>query len=193
MFKHEDAERPGLRLEGSQRAYDMYLKSQFIIEKRTCRGQGPRFATGTPVSNNRLEKYHMMRYWMPRQMLSSASRASTPGPTPSRQSNRSGCRRPAPTAIRPPNRMKQLRQRARVLLFDQVADTVTMDDIKAAYKERATARSSRSRLAQGRPAHAGVAGQVAGPDRLHGGHHARRARVVEQRRGPPRRARTTSW
>jgi len=45
---------------GSQKAFDMFVKTQFISE--TNNGRGVFFLTGTPVSNSISEMYTMMRY-----------------------------------------------------------------------------------------------------------------------------------
>jgi N12 class adenine-specific DNA methylase len=51
----------------SNRALDMYLKTQYLAE----RGGGTVFATGTPVSNTMAEMYTLMRYLAP-QLLAAA-------------------------------------------------------------------------------------------------------------------------
>ncbi len=45
---------------GSKKAFDMFVKTQFIREQNN--GRGVFFLTGTPVSNSIAEKYTMMRY-----------------------------------------------------------------------------------------------------------------------------------
>ncbi len=47
----------------SQRASDLYMKTQFLLEKQN--GKGIIFATGTPVSNSLSELYVMMKYLEP--------------------------------------------------------------------------------------------------------------------------------
>ena len=47
----------------SQRASDLYLKTQYLLEKQN--GKGVIFATGTPVSNSLSELYVMMKYLEP--------------------------------------------------------------------------------------------------------------------------------
>jgi N12 class adenine-specific DNA methylase len=46
--------------QGSQKAFDMFVKTQFISENNN--GRGVFFMTGTPVSNSIAEMYTMMRY-----------------------------------------------------------------------------------------------------------------------------------
>jgi N12 class adenine-specific DNA methylase len=49
---------------GSDQAWDLYLKTKFIYDKRGTIS-GVFFATGTPVSNNVIEIYQMQRYLQP--------------------------------------------------------------------------------------------------------------------------------
>ena len=48
----------------SQKASDMYMKIQYLLNKNG--GNGECFATGTPVSNSMAELYTMQRYLQPR-------------------------------------------------------------------------------------------------------------------------------
>lgn len=50
----------GLPQTNSQRAQDMFLKTQYLSKKRN--GKGVVFATGTPISNTMAEMYTMQRY-----------------------------------------------------------------------------------------------------------------------------------
>lgn len=50
----------GLNTNGSEKAYDMYMKVQYIQEK--TQGRNIVFATGTPVSNSLAEMYTMQKY-----------------------------------------------------------------------------------------------------------------------------------
>lgn len=56
----------GLGLEGSQRAFDMYMKTQYLDSLNP--GRGVVFATGTPIANSVSEMYTMQRYLQPRLM-----------------------------------------------------------------------------------------------------------------------------
>lgn len=51
-------------IKGSKRAWDLYLKTQWIYDKRG-EEYGIHFATGTPVTNNPFEIYNMQRYLQP--------------------------------------------------------------------------------------------------------------------------------
>lgn len=120
---------------GSKRAYDMLIKTRQLMEKNG-KGQGVIFATGTPVSNSLAEMYHMMRYLNPQALHEMGhdtfdAWADTFAATEQvwmqalsgdgyKASNRMG------TFVNTPELLK---------IYDQVADTVTMDDIKKAYSE----------------------------------------------------------
>ncbi len=53
----------GVQHTRSQKASDMYMKTQYILNKNG--GRGVCFATGTPVSNSMVELYTMQRYLQP--------------------------------------------------------------------------------------------------------------------------------
>ena len=53
----------GIQTGGSERAFDMYMKSQFLSEQHP--GHGVTFATGTPISNTMVEMYTMQRFLDP--------------------------------------------------------------------------------------------------------------------------------
>jgi N12 class adenine-specific DNA methylase len=53
----------GLPNTESQRAFDMYVKTQHLIERNN--GRGVVFATGTPISNTMAEMFTMQRYLQP--------------------------------------------------------------------------------------------------------------------------------
>ena len=54
----------GVQQTRSQKASDMYMKTQYILDKNG--GKGVCFATGTPVSNSMAELYTMQRYLQPK-------------------------------------------------------------------------------------------------------------------------------
>lgn len=120
---------------GSQRAYDMYIKTNQIMEQNG-RGQGVTFMTGTPVSNSLAEMYHMMRYLMPRQMQQLGFESFDAWANTYASVNQVWMQTAGGDGFKAQNRMSNFDNVPELLrLFDQVADTVTMDDIKAAYKE----------------------------------------------------------
>ena len=53
----------GIQTTGSERAFDVYMKSQYLHEKHP--GHGVTFATGTPISNTMVELYTMERFLDP--------------------------------------------------------------------------------------------------------------------------------
>ena len=53
----------GIQTGGSERAFDVYMKSQYLHEKHP--GHGVTFATGTPISNTMVEMYTMQRFLDP--------------------------------------------------------------------------------------------------------------------------------
>lgn len=53
----------GIGTSSSQRAMDMYFKTQYLLEKQ--HGRGVVFATGTPISNSMSELYNLQRYLQP--------------------------------------------------------------------------------------------------------------------------------
>lgn len=72
MFKNLEvrSKMVGVGKEGSERAYDLLLKTQVIDERSP--GRGMTFATGTPVSNSMAEVYTMQRYLQPAAMRAAA-------------------------------------------------------------------------------------------------------------------------
>ena len=54
----------GVQHTRSQKATDMFMKTQYLLEKNN--GKGVVFATGTPVSNSMSELYTMQRYLQPK-------------------------------------------------------------------------------------------------------------------------------
>ena len=54
----------GVQHNRSQKATDMFMKTQYLLEKNN--GKGVVFATGTPVSNSMSELYTMQRYLQPK-------------------------------------------------------------------------------------------------------------------------------
>jgi N12 class adenine-specific DNA methylase len=54
----------GIQTGGSERAFDVYMKSRYLSEQHP--GHGVTFATGTPISNTMVEMYTMQRFLDPR-------------------------------------------------------------------------------------------------------------------------------
>ncbi|MDO5556685.1 MAG: SNF2-related protein [Clostridia bacterium] len=57
----------GVQQSRSQKASDMFMKIQYLLEKNN--GKGVCFATGTPVSNSMAELYTMQRYLQPQTLV----------------------------------------------------------------------------------------------------------------------------
>ncbi len=53
----------GITTGGSERAFDVYMKSRYLDQKHA--GHGVTFATGTPISNSMVEMYTMQRFLDP--------------------------------------------------------------------------------------------------------------------------------
>jgi N12 class adenine-specific DNA methylase len=53
----------GIQTGGSERAFDVYMKARYLHEQHP--GHGVTFATGTPISNTKVEMYTMQRYLDP--------------------------------------------------------------------------------------------------------------------------------
>jgi N12 class adenine-specific DNA methylase len=120
---------------GSQRAYDMYLKVNQIFAQNG-RGQGVVFATGTPVSNSMAEMYHMMRYLMPQAMEDGGFSSFDGWANTFAEINQVWMQKPSGDGYKAVETMGTFSNVHELLkMFDQVADTVTMDDIKRAYAE----------------------------------------------------------
>lgn len=171
---------------GSQRAYDMFLKINEVYEKNG-RNQGVVFLTGTPVSNSLAEMYHMMRYLMPDALESSgfgsfdawantfASIEETLKP------KTSGDGYKTVTAFGNFSNVPEL-----LAMFDQVSDTVTMEDIKAAFKEENNGKEfPLPKLATGR--RQPVALEKSERQSSYMEQIAERAKELEQRKGPPKK------
>ncbi|RZL94483.1 MAG: hypothetical protein EOP82_04890, partial [Variovorax sp.] len=170
--------------EGSQRAYDMYVKTQQVYAKNG-RGQGVVFATGTPVSNSLGEMYHMMRYLMPVQMEALGFQSFDAWANTYASVEQVWMQKPSGDGFKATNRMSNFVNTPELLkLFDQVSDTVTMDDIKSAYREENEGREfPLPKLKTGRRQPVSLEKSAAQNEYMED--IARRAKIVEARKGPP--------
>jgi N12 class adenine-specific DNA methylase len=171
---------------GSQRAYDMYVKTNQIMEKNG-RGQGVVFATGTPVSNSLAEMYHMMRYLMPNQMRELGFESFDAWANTYASVDQVWMQAPSGDGFKAQNRMSNFVNTPELLkMFDQVSDTVTMDDIKKAYAEENNgAEFPLPKVKGGRRSPVSLEkseAQNAYMDEI-----AKRAKEIEQRKGPPQK------
>lgn len=120
---------------GSQRAYDLFIKTNQLYAQNG-RGQGVVFATGTPVSNSLAEMYHMMRYLMPQALQEGGFESFDAWANTFASVEQVWMQKISANGFKADNRMSTFVNTHELLkMFDQVADTVTMDDIKKAYAE----------------------------------------------------------
>lgn len=171
---------------GSQRAYDLFVKVNQLYAKNG-RGQGVVFATGTPVSNSLAEMYHMMRYLMPAQMEELGFQSFDAWANTFASVEQVWMQKPSGDGFKASNRMSNFVNTPELLhMFDQVSDTVTMADIKAAYSEENQGRAFPiPPLATGRRQPVSLEkspAQVAYMEEL-----AERAKKLEERKGPPQK------
>ncbi|CAN7467799.1 PLxRFG domain-containing protein [Variovorax sp. LjRoot175] len=171
---------------GSQRAYDMYVKINQIFAKNG-RDQGFVAATGTPVSNSLAEMYHMMRYLMPTAMKELGFESFDAWANTFASVEQVWMQKPSGDGFKASSRMSNFVNTPELLkMFDQVCDTVTMDDIKTAYREENDgAEFPLPKLKGDRRTPVSLdktPAQVAYMEEL-----AERAKIVEARKGPPRK------
>ncbi|MES2415078.1 MAG: PLxRFG domain-containing protein [Pseudomonadota bacterium] len=171
---------------GSQRAYDMYVKISQIFAKNG-RGQGVVAATGTPVSNSLAEMYHMMRYLMPAQMEELGFESFDAWANTFASVEQVWMQAPSGDGFKASNRMSNFVNTPELLkMFDQVSDTVTMADIKKAYSEENDgAEFPLPKLKGGRRTPVSLEKSPAQDAYML--EIAKRAKEIEQRRGPPKK------
>jgi N12 class adenine-specific DNA methylase len=171
---------------GSQRSYDMYVKTNQVMEKNG-RGQGVVFATGTPVSNSLAEMYHMMRYLMPTQMRELGFESFDAWANTYASVEQVWMQAPSGDGFKAQNRMSNFVNTPELLkMFDQVSDTVTMDDIKQAYKEENNGDEfPLPKLKGGR--RTPVSLEKSEAQDAYMVTIAARAKAIEQRKGPPQK------
>lgn len=120
---------------GSQRAYDMFIKTHQLYDNSE-NGRGVVFATGTPVSNSLAEMYHMLRYLAPETLKDSGQFTFDAWAKTFADVEQVWMQSLSGDGYKASNRMSVFANMPELLkVFDQVADTVTIDDIKKAYAE----------------------------------------------------------
>lgn len=120
---------------GSQRAYDMFIKTHQLYDSSE-NGRGVVFATGTPVSNSLAEMYHMLRYLAPETLKDSGQFTFDAWAKTFADVEQVWMQSLSGDGYKASNRMSVFANTPELLkVFDQVADTVTIDDIKKAYAE----------------------------------------------------------
>ncbi|WP_017757006.1 PLxRFG domain-containing protein [Pseudacidovorax intermedius] len=172
--------------QGSQRAYDMLVKINQIFAKNG-RDQGFVAATGTPVSNSLAEMYHMMRYLMPTQMRELGFESFDAWANTFASVDQVWMQKPSGDGFKASARMANFVNTPELLkMFDQVCDTVTMDDIKAAYaEENDGAEFPLPKLKGDRRTPVSLDKTPAQEAYMRD--LAERARVLEARKGPPKK------
>lgn len=171
---------------GSQRAYDMYVKTAQIYAQNG-REQGVVFATGTPVSNTLAEMYHMMRYLMPGAMREQGFGSFDAWANTFASVDQVWMQKPSGDGYKASDRLASFNNAPELLkMFDQVADTVTMEDIKKAYaEENDGAEFPLPKLKGDRRTPVSLVKSEAQEAYMR--EIAERALKLEQRRGPPKK------
>ena len=171
---------------GSQRAYDMLLKIGQIFAKNG-RDQGFVAATGTPVSNSLAEMYHMMRYLMPTQMEALGFTSFDAWANTFASVEQVWMQKPSAEGFKASSRMSTFVNTPELLkMFDQVSDTVTMDNIKAAFaEENGGAEFPLPKIKGGR--RTPISLEKTPAQEAYMKELADRAKAVEARRGPPKK------
>lgn len=171
---------------GSQRAYDMFVKVNQLYDQNG-RGQGTVFATGTPVSNSLAEMYHMMRYLMPDQMQALGFQSFDAWANTFASVQQEFLQKASGKDFKAVNKMSNFVNTHELLkLFDQVSDTVTLQDIKAAFREENGGKEFPiPPVKTGRRQPVSLVKSQAQDDYMD--LIAKRAAEVEKRRGPPQK------
>ena len=171
---------------GSQRAFDMYIKAHQIMNQNGG-DRGVVFATGTPVSNSLAEMYHMMRFLMPTALNEAGFRSFDAWADTFASVDQVWMQSMSGAGYKSSNRMANFINAPELLkMFDQVADTVTNDDVKEAYSdENGGAEFPLPRLAGGRREPVSLVRTEAQQEYMD--EIAERAKKLEKRKGPPQK------
>jgi len=171
---------------GSQRAYDMFIKTHQIYEKNG-NGRGVVFATGTPVSNSLAEMYHMLRYLAPETLKDSGQFTFDAWAKTFADVEQVWMQSMSGDGYKSSNRMSRFVNTPELLrVYDQVADTVTIDDIKQAFAEENNgAEFPIPKQKNGRRTPVSIPRSQAQTEYME--EIAKRAKALEQRRGKPQK------
>ena len=117
----------GVDPNGSQRAWDLFVKSRFIETRNP--GRALILASGTPITNTLGEMYSVQRYLGYAASSSAACTSSTPGPRPSAMS------RPSSSFSRPANTSRSrfatfVNVPELIAMFRSFADVVMPEDLR---------------------------------------------------------------
>jgi N12 class adenine-specific DNA methylase len=171
---------------GSQRAYDMFIKTHQIYEQNG-NGRGVVFATGTPVSNSLAEMYHMLRYLAPETLKDSNQFTFDAWAKTFADVEQVWMQSMSGDGYKSSNRMSRFVNTPELLrAYDQVADTVTIDDIKQAFsKENNGAEFPIPKQKGGRRTPVSIPRSQAQNDYMT--EIAKRAKELEKRKGKPQK------
>jgi N12 class adenine-specific DNA methylase len=171
---------------GSQRAYDMYIKTQQLFAQNGGQ-RGVTFATGTPVSNSLAEMYHMMRYLQPEVLQDMGHETFDAWANTFAEVEPVWMQAMSGDGYKASNRMSKFVNAPELIkIFDQVSDTVTMDDIKAAYSEENNGEAFPiPALKGGRRTPVSITQSKAQQSFMED--IASRAKAMAQRKGPPQK------
>ena len=171
---------------GSQRAYDMFIKTHQIYEKNG-NGRGVVFATGTPVSNSLAEMYHMLRYLAPETLKDSGQFTFDAWAKTFADVEQVWMQSMSGDGYKSSNRMSRFVNTPELLrVYDQVADTVTIDDIKQAFSEENNgAEFPIPKQKGGRRTPVSIPRSQAQTEYMD--EIAKRAKALEQRKGKPQK------
>lgn len=171
---------------GSQRAYDMFIKTHQIYE-RNGNMRGVVFATGTPISNSLAEMYHMLRYLAPQSLKDAGQFTFDAWAKTFSDVEQVWMQSMSGDGYKASNRMSRFVNTPELLrVFDQVADTVTLEDIKAAYAEENNGKEFPiPPLKGGRRQPVSIPRTQAQTDYMD--EIAKRAKELEKRKGKPKK------
>lgn len=171
---------------GSQRAYDMFIKTHQIYDT-TGNGRGVVFATGTPVSNSLAEMYHMLRYLAPETLKDSGQFTFDAWAKTFADVEQVWMQSMSGDGYKSSNRMSRFVNTPELLrVYDQVADTVTIDDIKQAFAEENNgAEFPIPKQKNGRRTPVSIPRSEAQTQYMD--EVAKRAKALEQRKGKPQK------
>lgn len=171
---------------GSQRAYDMFIKTHQIYEKNG-NVRGIVFATGTPVSNSLAEMYHMLRYLAPETLKDSGQFTFDAWAKTFADVEQVWMQSLSGDGYKSSNRMSRFVNTPELLrAYDQVADTVTIEDIKTAFAEENDGKEFPiPKQKGGRRTPVSIPRTPEQTEYM--GEIAKRAKALEQRKGKPQK------
>jgi N12 class adenine-specific DNA methylase len=171
---------------GSQRAYDMYIKTQQVMKKSG--GRGVVFATGTPISNTMAEMYHVLRYLAPKTLTDMGLKTFDAWADAFASAETFWMQSMSGDGYKASTRLEKFINVPSLLrIYDQVADTVTMEDIKDAYRSENKGKEFPIPPVKGGGARSAVSIKRSQAQTEYMQEIASRAKALEQRKGPPQK------